>query len=259
MALRTFLPRRYLNDLWQATWHLHFAIHILIWISYLVLKNDSKCLWLWVSSKIVLPKFSDWNWWVLFLVMFISSDFLSLNSIFHLFAHCMICSRSLFKISARMCGFSKHKYILVSSAKSFPFSSERLCFVDTVLWLCPSTINDRNLKMTLIAAYLNAGLSHSGRWWQCNGRYIISLFPHRCPSLISLEASEDVKHHGRMKAANTLTVRGEVKGRGVATEHRVIPPFTSIWRRRKYYSTPLVDVVADPRADKWGRLGKHGA
>ncbi len=57
MVSRAFLQRRYLNDLRQATWHLHFAINIWIWLSHLQLfwKIISKCIWLWVSSKIVLP------------------------------------------------------------------------------------------------------------------------------------------------------------------------------------------------------------
>ena len=34
-------------------------------------------------------------------------------------------------------------------------------------------------------------------WWQCSDRYIISLFPHLRPTLVSLMVSVDVKRHER--------------------------------------------------------------
>ena len=80
---------------------------------------------------------------------------------------------------------------------SSPFSSKRLWFVDTALWLCPSlpteTLNWLSSLPTLMQV--------SFWWWQCSDRYIISLslFPHLhtpfSPSLISLMVSVDVKHH----------------------------------------------------------------
>ena len=78
-----------------------------------------------------------------------------------------------------------------------PFSSERLWFVDTVLWLCPS-LPTETLKWLSSLPIL---MQKSFWWWQCSDRYILSLFPHLhtpfppfSPSLISLMVSVDVKH-----------------------------------------------------------------
>ena len=77
-----------------------------------------------------------------------------------------------------------------------PFSSKRLWFVDTVLWLCPS-LPTETLKWISSLPIL---MQESFWWWQCSDRYIISLIPHlhtplSLPSLISLMVSVDVKHH----------------------------------------------------------------
>ena len=78
-----------------------------------------------------------------------------------------------------------------------PFSSKRLWFLDTVLWLCPS-LPTETLKWLSSLPIL---MQESFWWWQSSDRYIISLFPHFhtlppfSPSLISLVVSVDVKHH----------------------------------------------------------------
>ena len=79
-----------------------------------------------------------------------------------------------------------------------PFSSKRLWFVDTVLWLCPS-LPTETLKWLSSLPIL---MQKSFRWWQCSDRYILSLSPHLhtpfptfSPSLISRTVSVDVKHH----------------------------------------------------------------
>ena len=55
-----------------------------------------------------------------------------------------------------------------------PFSSERLWFVDTVLWLCPS-LPTETLKWLPSLPIL---MQESFWWWQCSDRYIISLSPY---------------------------------------------------------------------------------
>ena len=79
-----------------------------------------------------------------------------------------------------------------------PFSSKRLWFVDTVLWLCLS-LPTETLKWLSSLPIL---MQESFWWWQCSDRYIISLsphlhtpFPHFSPSLVSRTVSVDVKHH----------------------------------------------------------------
>ena len=79
-----------------------------------------------------------------------------------------------------------------------PLSSERLWFVDTVLWLCPS-LPTETLKWLSSLPIL---MQEPFWWWQCSDRYIISLFPYLhtlfppfSPSLISPMVSVDVKHH----------------------------------------------------------------
>ena len=81
---------------------------------------------------------------------------------------------------------------------SSPFSSKRLWFVDTVLWLCPS-LPTETLKWHSSLPIL---MQESFWWWQCSDRYIISVsshlrtpFPLFSPSLISLMVSVGVKHH----------------------------------------------------------------
>ena len=79
-----------------------------------------------------------------------------------------------------------------------PFSSERLWFVNTVLWLCPSRPTE-TLKWLSSLPIL---MQESFWWWQCSDRYVIFLFPYLhtpfpppfSPSLISLMVSVDVKH-----------------------------------------------------------------
>ena len=84
-----------------------------------------------------------------------------------------------------------------------PFSSKRLWFVDTVLWLCPS-LPTETLKWLSSLPIL---MQKSFWWWQCSDRYIISLspptpLPHLhtpfllfSPFLMSRTVSVDVKHH----------------------------------------------------------------
>ena len=80
------------------------------------------------------------------------------------------------------------------------FSSERLWFVDSVLWLCPSLPTETFKWLSSLPILMQ----DSFWWWQCSDRYIISLSPHLhtpppqpfSPSLISLMVSVDVKHHG---------------------------------------------------------------
>ena len=79
-----------------------------------------------------------------------------------------------------------------------PFSSKRLWFVDTVLWLCPS-LPTGTLKWLTSLPIL---MQKSFWWWQCSDRYIIFLspclhapFPPFSPSLISRTVSVDIKHH----------------------------------------------------------------
>ena len=79
-----------------------------------------------------------------------------------------------------------------------PFSSKRLWFVDTVLWLCPSLPTETLTWLSLLTILMQKSLW----WWQCTDRYIISLSPHFhtpfppfSPSLINLMVSVDVKHH----------------------------------------------------------------
>ena len=74
-----------------------------------------------------------------------------------------------------------------------PFSSKRLWFVDTVLWLCPS-LPSETLKWLSSLPIL---MQKSFWWWQCSDRYLISLSPPPpfSPSLISRTVSVDVKHH----------------------------------------------------------------
>ena len=79
-----------------------------------------------------------------------------------------------------------------------PFSSKRLWFVDSVLWLCPS-LSSETLKWLSSLPIL---MHKSFWWWQCSDSYIVSLSPHLhtpfppfSPSLISRTVSVDVKHH----------------------------------------------------------------
>ena len=60
---------------------------------------------------------------------------------------------------------------------SSPFSSKRLWFVDTVLWLCLS-LPTETLKWL---SSLPTLMQESCWWWQCSDRYIISLFPPSKP------------------------------------------------------------------------------
>ena len=55
-----------------------------------------------------------------------------------------------------------------------PFSSKRLWFVHTVLWLCPS-LPTETLKWLSSLPIL---MQKSFWWWQCSDRFIISLSPH---------------------------------------------------------------------------------
>ena len=62
---------------------------------------------------------------------------------------------------------------------SFLFKKVVVCghcvwFVDTVLWLCPS-LPTETLKWLSSPPIL---MQESFWWWQCSGRYRISLFPH---------------------------------------------------------------------------------
>ena len=86
-------------------------------------------------------------------------------------------------------------------------SFQKLWFVDTVLWLCPS-LPSETLKCLPSLPIL---MHKSFWWWQCSDRYILSIFPHLhtpfpppSPSLISLKVSVDVKHHVYLL---TLTTR----------------------------------------------------
>ena len=79
-----------------------------------------------------------------------------------------------------------------------PFSSKRLWFVDTVLWLCPS-LPTETLKWL---SSLPTLMQESFWWWQCSNRYISLPLPPPppiplpfSPSLISLTVFVDVKHH----------------------------------------------------------------
>ena len=79
-----------------------------------------------------------------------------------------------------------------------PFSSKRLWFVDTVLWLCPSLPTETLKRLSSLPILMQ----ESFWWWQCSDRYIISFFPAPSvppppfsPSLISFVVSVDVKHH----------------------------------------------------------------
>ena len=58
-----------------------------------------------------------------------------------------------------------------------PFSSKRLWFVDTVLWLCPP-LPTETLKWLSSLPVL---MQKSFRWWQCSDKYIISLSPTSIP------------------------------------------------------------------------------
>ena len=78
-----------------------------------------------------------------------------------------------------------------------PFSSERLWFVATVLWLCPSLPTETLKWLSSLPILMQKSLW----WWQCSDRYIISLsppppcpLPPFSPSLISRTVSVDVKH-----------------------------------------------------------------
>ena len=78
------------------------------------------------------------------------------------------------------------------------FSSERLWFVGTVLWLCPSLPTETLKWLSSLPIFMQK----SFWWWQCSDRYIISLSPHLhtpfspfSPSLISHTVSVEVKHH----------------------------------------------------------------
>ena len=99
-----------------------------------------------------------------------------------------------------------------------PFSSKRLWFVDTVLWLCPS-LPTETLKWFSSLPIL---MQKSFWWWQCSDRYIISLFfhlhtlPPPSPSLISRTVSVDVKHHVYLLIAHTLS---DVEVRSRLLEH----------------------------------------
>ena len=55
-----------------------------------------------------------------------------------------------------------------------PFSSKRLWFVDTVLWLCPSLPTETLNWLSSLPILMQK----SFWWWQCSDRYIISLSPH---------------------------------------------------------------------------------
>ena len=89
-----------------------------------------------------------------------------------------------------------------------PFSSKRLWFVDTVLWLCPS-LPTETLKWF---SSLPTLMQKSFWWWQCSDRYIISLSPtsilpspHFSPYLISLMVSVAVKHLVYLLTNSVLT------------------------------------------------------
>ena len=57
---------------------------------------------------------------------------------------------------------------------SSPFSSKRLWFVDTVLWLYPSQL----IKTIKWLSSLPILMHETFWWWQCSDRCITSLFPH---------------------------------------------------------------------------------
>ena len=67
--------------------------------------------------------------------------------------------------------------ILVRCRFGSPFSTKRLWFVDTVLWLCPS-LPAETLKWLSSLPIL---MQKSFWWWQCSDRYIISPPPTSIP------------------------------------------------------------------------------
>ena len=137
-----------------------------------------------------------------------------------------------------------------------PFSSKRLWFVDTVLWLCPS-LTTKTLKWLSSLAIL---MQKSFWWWQCNDRYIISLSPHLhtppfSPSLISRTVSVDVKRHVY------LLYRNKSQHRKLTLEKKILPPFLQYgknktkWRNMehtysssiRFYAWPCLDLTLCPR------------
>ena len=79
-----------------------------------------------------------------------------------------------------------------------PFSSKRLWFLDTVLWLWPSLPTEISKWLSSLPILMH----RSFWWWQYSDRYMISLSPHLhtpfplfSPSLICRMVSVDVKHH----------------------------------------------------------------
>ena len=137
-----------------------------------------------------------------------------------------------------------------------PFSSKRLWFLDTVLWLCPS-LTTKTLKWLSSLAIL---MQKSFWWWQCNDRYIISLSPHLhtppfSPSLISRTVSVDVKRHVY------LLYRNKSQHRKLTLEKKILPPFlqygknkTKWWNMEhtysssiRFYAWPCLDLTLCPR------------
>ena len=98
--------------------------------------------------------------------------------------------------------------------------------LDTVLWLCPSTINE-TLKWLSSLPVLK---QETFCFWQRSDRYIISLFPHLhipflpfSPSLKSLMVSVDVKHHVYLLRRNTTRPEQGRIG-SISGDHRSFAP-----------------------------------
>ena len=71
-------------------------------------------------------------------------------------------------------GLAVRRYRMVSERTSVryrfgsPFSSKRLWFVDTVLWLCPSLPTETLKRLSSLPILMQ----ESFWWWQCSDRYI---------------------------------------------------------------------------------------
>ena len=158
--------------------------------------------------------------------------------------------------SAKSTSLAKFSYYKISFC-AFA-TTERLWFVDTVLWLCPP-LPTETLKWLSSLPIL---MQKSFWWWQCSDRYIISLSPHfhttfPPPPLLPVPnkpygVSVDVKHHVYLLNLHTIVQelcesRGGRPGLSVLTSLLVSVDVKLCWTMLRHWSQLVPNMSTDIR------------